>query len=674
MTRLPWSVHNYHYLTAYVAYIVARLQLQLPEPSDSLPARPDLRDFAGYPPPALLRLTALFNLSQFEQEILVLCAAAELERLLGSLCADLNGSQQQTFPTFRVAMASLEQVDWQALLPSAPLRHWHLIQVAPGTELMQAQLCIDERILHELMGMPYLDERLRGVVSYTRPEEYIYLVAASHQALATKIATLLNQDLVNASQLNASQLNDSQPNYAQPNYLQLCGQDFQTLKQILMTACLKLNRPLLTIAAEALPTDLTQANLVQSLCEREAQLSEAVLLINCDRMEGESAQVAQQSAAVARFIDQCQGTIIVTQRERKAWGHRAALTFEVENLPPLEQQALWQLALAKSQLEAAAGDVDRLVSTFNLNAQTIQAVASQIKLVGSAKLEDLWQSCLEQSRPKFDGLAQQIHSQVGWADLVLPDKEIAVLRKIATHVRRRSTVYEQWGFGAKSRRGLGISALFAGASGTGKTLAAEVLANELNLDLHRIDISSVVSKYIGETEKNLRKIFDAAESGGAILLFDEADALFAKRSDVKDSHDRYANMEVAYLLQRIEAYRGLAILTTNLKDSLDQAFLRRIRFVVQFPFPDLTQRAEIWRRVFPAQTPVQTLSHHKLARLNVSGGNIRNIALNAAFLAADAEESVGMGHILQAAQAEYIKLERPLTDQEVRGWMTGESA
>jgi SpoVK/Ycf46/Vps4 family AAA+-type ATPase len=201
-------------------------------------------------------------------------------------------------------------------------------------------------------------------------------------------------------------------------------------------------------------------------------------------------------------------------------------------------------------------------------------------------------------------------------------------------------------------------------------LSAEVLANELNLDLFRIDISSVVSKYIGETEKNLRRIFDAAESGGAILLFDEADALFGKRSDVKDSHDRYANMEVAYLLQKIEAYRGLAILTTNLKDSIDQAFLRRIRFVVQFPFPDATQRTEIWRRVFPEQTPVQKLAYNKLARLGVAGGNIRNIALNAAFLAADAGEAVGMEHILRSAQSEYVKLERPLTDQEVRGWLT----
>jgi SpoVK/Ycf46/Vps4 family AAA+-type ATPase len=199
-------------------------------------------------------------------------------------------------------------------------------------------------------------------------------------------------------------------------------------------------------------------------------------------------------------------------------------------------------------------------------------------------------------------------------------------------------------------------------------MAAEVLANELQLDLYHIDLSQVVSKYIGETEKNLGRVFDAAEEGGAILFFDEADALFGKRSEVKDSHDRYANIEVSYLLQRMEAYRGLAILTTNLKSALDPAFLRRIRFVVQFPFPDAAQRADIWRGVFPARTPTEDLDVVQLARLNVAGGSIRNIALNAAFLAMDAGSPVRMADLLRAARTEYAKLERPLTAAEVGGW------
>ena len=265
-------------------------------------------------------------------------------------------------------------------------------------------------------------------------------------------------------------------------------------------------------------------------------------------------------------------------------------------------------------------------------------------------------------------LARRIEPAAGWDDLVLPEKEKQHLREVAVHVRQRATVYADWGFATKSSRGLGISALFTGSSGTGKTMAAEVLANELRLDLYRIDLSSVVSKYIGETEKNLRRVFEAAEGGGAILLFDEADALFGKRSEVKDSHDRYANIEVSYLLQRMEAYRGLAILTTNMKSALDTAFLRRIRFVVQFPSPDVAQRAEIWRRVFPPETPTEVLDPNRLAPLNITGGSIRNIALNAAFLAADAEEPVSMEHLLRSTRSEYAKLEKPLTDAELGGW------
>jgi SpoVK/Ycf46/Vps4 family AAA+-type ATPase len=246
---------------------------------------------------------------------------------------------------------------------------------------------------------------------------------------------------------------------------------------------------------------------------------------------------------------------------------------------------------------------------------------------------------------------------------------VATLRQIGSHVRHRLTVFEHWGFGGRGARGQGLAVLFAGESGTGKTMAAEVLADELHLELFRIDLSAVVSKYIGESEKNLARVFDAAEDSGAILLFDEADALFGKRSEVKDSHDRYANIEVSYLLQRMEAYRGLAILTTNQKSALDMAFHRRLRFVVNFPFPEAAEREAIWRRVFPAATPTEGLDHVKLARLQVAGGNIRNIALNAAFHAAEDGRPVTMAHLLRAAHAEAGKRDRPLSDAEKRGWV-----
>jgi len=270
----------------------------------------------------------------------------------------------------------------------------------------------------------------------------------------------------------------------------------------------------------------------------------------------------------------------------------------------------------------------------------------------------------------LERLAQRIDAKATWDAIVLPQEERALLRQIARQVRQRGRVYEDWGFRQTMNRGLGISALFAGESGTGKTMAAEVIANDLRLHLYRIDLSAVVNKYIGETEKNLRRVFDAAEDSSAILFFDEADALFGKRSEVKDSHDRYANLEISYLLQRIEAYRGLAILTTNMKASLDHAFLRRLRFLVGFPFPAAGEREEIWRRAFPPQTPLHPkLDWTALARLAVSGGNIANIAVDAAFRAAHDDAPVSMAHLLGAARAECLKVEKQLSEHETRGWV-----
>jgi hypothetical protein len=369
--------------------------------------------------------------------------------------------------------------------------------------------------------------------------------------------------------------------------------------------------------------------------------------------------------------------LLLTGSARHATGARSSVALEVPRPTAADQRLTWITALG----DAAArlnGQVDVLVSQFSLSPQAIRSVAGAVLAQPATRGDDefargVWEGCRLQARPRLDGLCERVESVATWDDLVLPEAQRQILRDITAHVRHRATVYDQWGFGDHRARGLGVTALFAGASGTGKTMAAEVIGNELHLDVYRIDLSAVVSKYIGETEKNLRRIFDAADEGGVVLLFDEADALFGKRSEVKDSHDRYANIEVSYLLQRMEGYRGLAILTTNLKSALDTAFLRRIRFVVQFPFPDLDERAEIWRRVFPAATPMEGLRADRLAQLVVSGGNIKSIALNAAFLAADAGERVRMSHVLRAARSEYAKLEKPLTEAEIDGWESDES-
>jgi hypothetical protein len=424
------------------------------------------------------------------------------------------------------------------------------------------------------------------------------------------------------------------------------------------------------MAVQVVPSAPAEMETLLRLWERESILSWSALLLDCDKIDITD---LVRTHAIGRFLERVSGFVLITSRSRIRIQQRPIVSFDI-NKPTIEEQViLWQSNLADLEPQLN-GQVKKIVSEFNLSPNTIRAACAEaLGQLTRGKEQDvgqiLWDACRMQARPDLDDLAQRIPSTATWQDLVLPPAQAEMLQEIAAHLRQRATVYQTWGFAAKNTRGLGISALFSGGSGTGKTLAAEVLAHELHLDLYRIDLSSVVSKYIGETEKNLRQVFDAAEVGGVILLFDEADALFGKRSEVKDSHDRHANIEISYLLQRMESYPGLAIMTTNLKSSIDTAFQRRIRFAVQFPFPDATQRAEIWRRVYPANTPTHDLDAKKLAQLSVAGGNIRNIALNAAFLAADAGEPVQMKHILRAARTEYAKIDKLLTEAEIGGWV-----
>jgi SpoVK/Ycf46/Vps4 family AAA+-type ATPase len=384
-------------------------------------------------------------------------------------------------------------------------------------------------------------------------------------------------------------------------------------------------------------------------------------------------------ALLRRFLSRSQGIFFLDVRESGLALPRRTVTFDVAKPTPVEQRAAWELVLGKGGrgnedteglgLSSAKSISEQMANQFNLNLVEIGQIAEKAwEEVGEEPelLAHLWQGCLATTRPRLDSLAQRLEVKATWDDIVLPNEEKQLLEQIADQVRNRGVVYDEWGFRERMNRGLGVSALFAGESGTGKTMAAEVIANVLKLNLYRIDLSAVVSKYIGETEKNLRRLFDAAEDGGAILFFDEADALFGKRSEVKDSHDRYANIEINYLLQRLEAYRGLAILATNIKSAMDVAFVRRLRFMVDFPFPGVKERKQMWEKVFPPQTPTEELDLQRLAQFNVTGANIHNIALNAAFLAAKAGTPVGMELVLAAARTEFRKLGRQINEADFR--------
>ncbi|MFW9261096.1 ATP-binding protein [Nostoc sp. CALU 546] len=655
-----WDEANYCYLSAALAVVrgilenhTAKEQNQPEEEKQANLQQALQKAAAAMPAPSTLeRICKMFSLSSFERDLLLLCAGMELNGDFAKLCGTMHGDLQRAYPTLSLALATLPNVHWDAIAPNAPLRHWRLIQIGDGHALTLSPLRIDERILHYLTGIQYLDERLAGIIE---PLQEISDLVPSHQDLAERIAAVWSQ----AYKVKSLPV------------VQLCSKETTSKRAIAAKICQLQGLNLWVMPAQVIPLVPSELDNLIRLWTRETILSKSALLIDCNELDTND---TARLNAIARFIERTKGFLIVTSRERIGLSQRLVVNFDVYQPTSKEQGAVWQDALSTIAPQMN-GQVKTLVDQFNLSTATIHAACAEAagqlaQTPDNDNISDiLWDACRVQARPRLDELAQRIEPSGDWEDLVLPEAQKQILREIAAHVRQRSTVYNNWGFSAKSARGLGISALFAGASGTGKTLGAEVLAHKLRLDLYRIDLSSVVSKYIGETEKNLRRVFDAAEQGGVILLFDEADALFGKRSEVKDARDRYANIEVSYLLQRMESYPGLAVLTTNLKSSIDTAFLRRIRFVVQFPFPDTTQRAEIWRRVFPAETPTADLDALQLARLNVAGGNIRNIALNAAFLAADAGEPVQMKHVLRAAQTEYSKLEKPLTDAEVGGWM-----
>jgi hypothetical protein len=655
-----WYDANQRYLTAALAVVrgmVEKYTLRLHSQSEDT-EKEHLRqqalqeaDAALPAPSALDKICKIFGLSSFERDILLLCACMELSGDFASMCATAQGDAQRAYPTFSLALAVLPNTHWDAIAPHGSLRRWRLIELGDARALTLSPLRIDERILHYLTGTQYLDERLVGLVE---PLQSVSDLVPSHQELAEQIVAVWLHT----------------PTAKVLPIIQLCGIEPTTKRAIATTVCKTLGVPLNIMSAHVVPSIPSEMETLIRLWERETILSRSALLLDCEKIDITD---AARATSIGRLIERVNGFLFIATQERIHLLQRPVVSFDVHKPTINEQSVVWQNSLAELAPQLN-GQVNKLIAQFNLSPSTIRAACAEAAGHLSQTQEKdlgkiLWNACRIQARPRLDELAQRIIPSADWQDLVLPPTPEKILHEITGHVRKKYTVYQEWGFAAKNARGLGISALFAGVSGTGKTLAAEVIAHELSLDLYRIDLSSVISKYIGETEKNLRRVFDAAEEGGVLLLFDEADALFGKRSEVKDSHDRYANIEVSYLLQRIECYPGLAILTTNLKSSLDTAFMRRIRFVVQFPFPDAMQRAEIWRRIFPANTPTEGLDATKLGQLNVAGGNIRNIALNAAFLAADAGEPVQMKHILRAAQTEYAKLEKSLTEVETGGWV-----
>lgn len=654
-----WLDDNRAYLTAAIAWLrllLERQEQQEKAGNDQVASR--AAELAAIEsrmqkPPALVELGNRLHLSRFERDILLLCVAMELDTRIPALCARAQDDPNKAYPTFALAMVLFSDPSWDALSPEQPLRYLRLIEInQPATQpLLTSAVRADERIANYVKGLSYFDDRLASFMAPCALENSQVTLPPSHQKLVQAIKHHWHQA--------------GNPESMTP-IIQLVGVDTPTKLQVASHVASEIGHQLYRIPVEMLPAHAAELEILARLWKRESTLSQLVLYLDAQEIESET-PLGGQLLSLNRFLTDCDGIVFLSVRETLSRLNQVYRVVDVEKPTPNEQQTTWTTALG----HAASHIPDLLASQFNLDLITIQQVAQSALDEAAGDKYDLahglWNACRLRVRPQLDTLAQRLDARATWDDLVLPEEAMSTLHQLAEQVWQRSIVYEQWGFARKMNRGLGINALFSGESGTGKTMAAEVIANALRLNLYRIDLSAVVSKYIGETEKNLRRLFDAAENGGAILFFDEADALFGKRSEVKDSHDRYANIEINYLLQRMEAYRGLAILATNVKSALDVAFTRRLRFMINFPFPSPIERERMWQKAFPAETPRDELDYDRLARLNLNGGSIHNIALNAAFLAAAqvCKKSVTMPLIFEAARIELHKLERPFRETEL---------
>ena len=626
---------------------------------------------------ALPRLSRIFHLGPFEERCILLCLAQEVDRKYEKLYAWLQDDVTRRRPTVGLVLELLCATREEALAaraafePQATLVKARLLQVdANGgfLPLPSRPLKLEDRIASFLLGgesvAPAVQDFAERVLPGAEPERRL-----AAEDLRRRLGELLRE-----------RLGGPEPGSL---VLHLRG-PWGTEKSALVRAvCADLGLPLVVGDLERMLADSRPLDETAWLLAREAVLQPAALALRgFDRLFGEG-QAAPDRDRLRSLLEPVQAlsrlTFLLGERPWSPAGVLELDGFLALEMPVPEGAAargLWEERLAGLPL-AAAVDAGAFASRFRLTpGQIREAVAQAGNLArwrapgdGAVCEADLAAACRAQAGLGLSKVARKVEPGYGWEDLVLPPDQLEQLREICARATHRHVVFGDWGFGRRLSLGKGLNALFSGPPGTGKTMAAEVVARELGLDLYKIDLSQVVSKYIGETEKNLDRVFAAAESSNAILFFDEADALFGKRSEVRDSHDRYANVEVSYLLQKMEEYEGIAILASNLRQHLDQAFLRRLGFTVHFPFPDEGSRRRIWEGAWPAETPLDgDLDFAALAReYRLAGGNIRNIVVAAAFLAASGGGPVRQSHLLRATRREYQKMGKTLSGIDPAG-------
>ena len=654
----------------YVSYAEAEQWLQR-VPGAPLFSSPDelLQALSSASP--LHNLGEIFSLSPFDLSIVTIAMAPEIDLRYERLYAFLQDDVTRKLPSLDLALSLLcssaeEKLARRGHFASdAPLCRHRIIRLVAESEsqhppLLSHGIKLDDRILDFLLGNQALDKRLLHCCRL-------------RSAMADGVPPMASGEMERELDILRQEIH-AEPG---PVIVHLCGGSALQMQEAAEALAERAGLGLLTAELEGGESDSIQDSV--SLVLREARLQHAIPYFTGVDEFGEKAL-----AAAFRNLDQ---TVVIATLGSEflfAGQHGGALRLRLARLDSRQRRHYWESILSRRTAWVADEVLDVLARRYRLTAEQIgtavdeacaktrhgsaeESFAPGVGPATSAMSDALFAAARARSGEAMATVARKVNAKHTWDDLVLPPATLEQLHEFCARVINSEYVLTQWGFERKLSMGKGTTAVFAGPSGTGKTIAAEVIANEIKLDLYKVDLAAVISKYIGETERNLDRIFTAAENSSAVLFFDEADALFGKRSEVRDSHDRYANIEISYLLQKMEAYEGAAILATNLGQNMDESFLRRFAFNIRFPFPEEESRRRIWSTIWPQETPLaRDIDYGYLAgRFRFTGGNIKNVALAAAFLAADDGGVVSMMHLLRAIEREFEKMGKPVRCDEL---------
>lgn len=599
-------------------------------------------------------LSELFHLQRFEVDTILIGLASELDLRYEKLYSYIQNDVTKKRPTvdlvIKLLCGSVEERfrAREYFSSAAPLNRNRLVNLigdGQETSLLSKSIKIDERIINYLIGADGIDRTLENFSSIINPKRSFndVIFEDGHK---DRLINLIEQNSGSKTQL----------------MFFFHGSSGTGKKMMAEAICRKLGKSLLLVNSKGLMKDEPFETL-------GVILREALLQNSCVYLEGVDALWKEKDGLnvtyLIRELDRLPNCVFMSGElpwePPEIIGNHIFINIHFPMPSFAIRKKLWEYFLDGN---SDVLDVSALAAKFKLSGGQIKNAVFTARNAASAKgisglsLEDIHHGCKSQSNRNLSNFARKLEPRYNWDDIVLPDDTKEQLKEVRGYIKHRGTVYTDWGFDSKLSLGKGLNILFSGPSGTGKTMAAEIIAKDAGLDVYKIDLSNVVSKYIGETEKNLKNIFLEAETSNAILFFDEADALFGKRSEVRDSHDRYANIEINYLLQRTEEYEGIVILASNLSNNIDSAFLRRMHFKIEFPPPDEKLREKIWRKVFPKKASVDrdNLDYCFLSKFKITGGNIINIAVNASFLAAGDSGIVEMEHIIRGMRRELQKI------------------